>query len=214
MARRWDHGVMPSALRRPGWATAAVLAGALLTGCGSPGSPTLAPTAAPAATSSAGAAEPPARQPASAARAAVRRATAVTAPLPVRSGAGKRAVYSVPQQRVWLVDGTGRVVRSYRVSGQLSQPDAGTYAVYSRSRWATSGVSDERMQYMVRFTYGKRTGTPVGFHDIPQRRDGRFSQSEAQLGRPLSHGCVRQARRDAQALWAFAPVGTRVVVVR
>jgi lipoprotein-anchoring transpeptidase ErfK/SrfK len=70
------------------------------------------------------------------------------------------------------------------------------------------------MQYMVRFTYGRRTGTPIGFHDIPQRPNGSYSQTLAQLGQPLSAGCVRQARRDAARLWTFAPVGTRVVVVR
>jgi len=30
----------------------------------------------------------------------------------------------------------------------------------------------------------------------------------------VSHGCVRQRTSDAAALWAFARVGTRVVVVR
>jgi hypothetical protein len=56
------------------------------------------------------------------------------------------------------------------------------------------------MQYMVRFTYGTRTGTPIGFHDIPQRPNGSYSQTVAQLGRPLSHGCVRQADRTRPAV--------------
>jgi len=38
-------------------------------------------------------------------------------------------------------------------------------------------------------------------------------QTRAELGRALSSGCVRQARDDAKALWDFAPLGTRVVVV-
>ena len=38
-------------------------------------------------------------------------------------------------------------------------------------------------------------------------------QRVAELGTPQSHGCVRQRRVDAKALWDFAPVGTRVVVV-
>ena len=36
-------------------------------------------------------------------------------------------------------------------------------------------------------------------------------QTEAQLGTPLSRGCVRQRRADAIALWEFAPLGTVVV---
>jgi len=38
-------------------------------------------------------------------------------------------------------------------------------------------------------------------------------QSVSQLGVPQSHGCIRQRRTDAIALWRFAPLGTTVVVV-
>jgi lipoprotein-anchoring transpeptidase ErfK/SrfK len=38
-------------------------------------------------------------------------------------------------------------------------------------------------------------------------------QTPAQLGTPLSHGCIRQRTADAKALWHFAPLGTTVVVV-
>ena len=139
-------------------------------------------------------------------------AAAVPPRIPAASGKGKRVVYSVPLQRVWLVDASGDAVRTYRVSGQLSQPDAGTYRVYSKSRYANSGVSPETMQYMVRFTYGENTGAPIGFHDIPRSHASEYAQTVKQLGQPLSHGCVRQSRPDARALWRFAPVGTTVVV--
>jgi lipoprotein-anchoring transpeptidase ErfK/SrfK len=43
--------------------------------------------------------------------------------------------------------------------------------------------------------------------------DGHLVQTRAQLGTPLSHGCIRQWRPDAKALWRFAPVGTSVVVL-
>ena len=132
--------------------------------------------------------------------------------LPPASGSGRRVVYSISRQRVWTVQGDGRVERTYRVSGRPTQPDAGTYRVFSRSRHTTSAVSAARMHYMVRFARGKRTGAPVGFHDIPQRYDGSYEQTEAQLGQPLSAGCVRQRRADAAYLWGFAPVGTPVVV--
>ena len=39
-------------------------------------------------------------------------------------------------------------------------------------------------------------------------------QSEAQRGTPLSAGCVRQRYSDAQGLYAWAPVGTTVAVVK
>lgn len=135
-----------------------------------------------------------------------------TAKLPRHSGKGHRVVYSVSHQRVWLVGGAGRVKHTYLVSGRLSQPSPGHYRVYSRSRWTSSTVSAETMQYMVRFTHGERTGTPIGFHSIPRDYNGHAAQSVDDLGKPLSAGCIRQRLRDAAHLWHFAPVGTRVVV--
>jgi hypothetical protein len=133
--------------------------------------------------------------------------------LPDRSGTGRRIVFSQHLQRVWLVGAQHDAVqRTYPVSGSVThnlQP--GTYAVYSRSRWAV-GVDDSGvMQYFVRFTQGP-TGAAIGFHTIPTK-DGVPLQTAAQLGTPQSHGCIRQATPDAIALWDFAPDGTKVVVV-
>jgi hypothetical protein len=131
--------------------------------------------------------------------------------LPARSGQGRRIVFSESRQRVWLVDAAGRVVRTYLVSGSVTdnlQP--GRYAVYSRSRHAI-GVDDSgTMEYFVRFTHGTE-GAAIGFHTIPVD-DGRPVQTLAELGSPRSHGCIRQDRANAIALWDFAPVGTVVVV--
>ena len=131
--------------------------------------------------------------------------------LPARSGEGRRIVFDMSDQRVWLVSGTGQVARTYLVSGSLTDNlDAGSYRVYSRSRHAV-GVDDSgTMGYMVRFAHG--ASAAIGFHDIPVLHGDRV-QSPAQLGTPQSHGCIRQRRVDAKALWSFAPVGTRVVVL-
>jgi hypothetical protein len=139
-------------------------------------------------------------------------AAAAATAVPASSGSGRRIVFSESLQRVWLVAADGSVQRTYLVSGSVTdnlQP--GTYAVYSRSRWAV-GVDDSgTMQYFVRFTQGP-TGAAIGFHTIPTSH-GVPLQTRAQLGTPESHGCIRQATPDAVALWQFAPVGTKVVVV-
>jgi len=131
--------------------------------------------------------------------------------LPADSGSGRRVVFDMSAQRVWLVGRDGDVRRSYLVSGSLTDNlHPGHYAVYSRSRWA-NGVDDSGvMQYFVRFTHGTRAA--IGFHDIPELR-GVPLQTKAQLGTPQSHGCIRQDRPDAIALWKFAPTGTAVDVV-
>jgi L,D-transpeptidase-like protein len=133
--------------------------------------------------------------------------------LPADSGTGRRVVFSQHLQRVWLVGSKpGDVQRTYLVSGSVTHNLVpGTYSVYSRSRWAV-GVDDSGvMQYFVRFTQGP-TGAAIGFHTIPTK-NGTPLQTQAQLGSPESHGCIRQATPDAIALWDFAPVGTPVVVV-
>ncbi|HWU21406.1 MAG TPA: L,D-transpeptidase, partial [Nocardioides sp.] len=139
------------------------------------------------------------------------RKTVSSTALPAASGHGRRIVFSQSQQRVWLVGPDGGVIRTYLVSGSVTNNlHPGTYQVYSRSRWAV-GVDDSgTMQYFVRFTHGP-TGAAIGFHSIPQK-SGEPLQTVAQLGTPRSHGCIRQATADAIALWHFAPDGTTVVV--
>lgn len=159
-----------------------------------------------APTAVAAAARPPVAAPPSRPRAA-------NTALPARSGSGRRIVYSIDRQRVWLVGGNNRVQRSYLVSGRRSEPGPGTYRVFSKSLHARSSVSPHRMKYMVRFTHGPTTA--IGFHSIPvELATGRPAQTLRQLGQPLSHGCIRQRHQDAVALWRFAPVGTKVVITR
>ena len=131
-------------------------------------------------------------------------------PLPADSGSGRRIVYSVPQQRVWLVEDDGAVSDSWLVSGRKGIPRPGTYSIYSRSRWTTSNGGKVRMEFMLRFV--RTTGQAIGFHAIPIDRRGRPIQSESELGQPRSRGCVRQARSDAEHLWNWAPDGTTVRV--
>lgn len=132
-------------------------------------------------------------------------------PLPADSGSGRRIVYSIEQQRVWIVEGNEQVVGSWLVSGNKSLPDPGTYSIYSRSRWTTASSGSARMEYMLRFTKA-RSGNAIGFHAIPVDENGEPIQSEEELGQPRSRGCVRQARSDAEHLWHWAPDGTAVRV--
>jgi hypothetical protein len=133
------------------------------------------------------------------------------AALPEGTGTGKRVVFSESRQRVWLVNEDEQIERTYLVSGSVyDNLEPGAFNVYSRSEDAW-GVDDSgSMKYFVRFTQGD-TGAAIGFHDIPIK-DGVPAQTESQLGTPLSHGCVRQRRSDAIALWKFAPLGTSVIV--
>lgn len=135
--------------------------------------------------------------------------------LPANSGSGRRVVYSKHLQRVWTVEENGAVSKTHRVSGRLTynQPSPGTYKVFSRSMY-TCNIKhpDICWRYMVRFAKGGDEGDNIGFHEIP-KKNGVPVQSVAQLGQPLSGGCVRQATDDAIYMWGWAPVGTKVVVL-
>jgi lipoprotein-anchoring transpeptidase ErfK/SrfK len=136
--------------------------------------------------------------------------TAAEPAVPPGSGKGRRVVFSEGQQRVWLVEAGGDVLRTYLVSGSVyDNLDPGTYSVYSRSEQAWGIEDSGTMKYFVRFAHGDNAS--IGFHDIPVD-DGRPVQTVDELGTPLSHGCIRQRRSDAKQLWEFAPLGTRVVV--
>jgi len=134
--------------------------------------------------------------------------------LPRASGTGRRIVYSekVPQH-VWLVDARGCVVRDFKASGRKDWPRPGTYHVFSKSPYSSSGVYGVRFRWMVRFAHGRAAS--IGFHTIPTYADGRYTHPVSQLGLAVGHGgCVHSTDADAAFLYRWAPVGTTVVVLR
>lgn len=136
--------------------------------------------------------------------------------VPAGSGTGRRVVYSKSRMRVWTVESDGTVSKTHLVSGRRTwnQPTPGTYSVFSRSRHTCNiGNPNICWRFMVRFTKGPG-GDNIGFHEIPtDTRTGRKLQSISQLGQALSAGCVRQAPWDAEYMWGWAPIGTKVVVL-
>jgi hypothetical protein len=136
-----------------------------------------------------------------------------TPPLPENSGSGYRVVYERISQRVWAVDEDNNVIRSWLVSGsQYNNEYPGTYEVYSRSEQSTAWNGRAILPYMIRWR--KTDIGAIGFHGIPRHvEDGSAYQTEDELGTRLSGGCQRQADPDARFLWAFADVGTTVVVL-
>ncbi len=168
---------------------------------------TIAPKPAPKVSSTP---QAPKSSSASTSQSSVRTASSSVA-LPSGTGSGRRVVFSMSRQRVWLVGANGAASSTYLVSGSLTNNlNPGRYDVYSRSRWA-NGIDDSGvMQYFVRFTRGANAA--IGFHSIPTK-DGKPLQSVDQLGTPQSHGCIRQKMTDAERMWVFAQHGTDVVVV-
>ena len=133
-------------------------------------------------------------------------------PLPDDSGSGRRVVYDRAGQRVWAVDSNQVVVRSWLVSGsKFSNEEPGTHTVYSKSEMSTAWNGKAFLPNMIR--YQETDIGHIGFHGIPRHvSDNSPYQTDAELGTRLSGGCQRQNDLDAEFLWAFADVGTTVVV--
>ena len=134
-------------------------------------------------------------------------------PLPENSGDGRRLVYDRAGQRLWAVGKDGSIIRSWLVSGsKYSNELPGTHEVYSRSEMSTAWNGKAYLPHMVRWL--KTDIGAIGMHAIPIHvDDGTAYQTDAELGTRLSGGCQRQANLDADFVWAWADIGTKVVVV-
>ena len=126
----------------------------------------------------------------------------------------KRVVYDKALMTVWLINAADEVVARYPVVGRWDRPAAGVYRVFSKSPKAFNPNSKVTFNHMVRFTYGPDTKSPIGLHAIPRYYDGTMMHSVKQLGLPIARGgCVRLSEQAAAAVYKFARVGTRVVVL-
>ncbi|MFJ8143726.1 hypothetical protein ACIQ8D_01305 [Streptomyces sp. NPDC096094] len=123
--------------------------------------------------------------------------------LPAGSGRGERVVYSVDDDRVWLVDAGNKVGRTFKVTPSTVDPAPGTYVVTSRSNRVT-GSDGIPVEHVVRFTSVE--GVVIGFSAAV---DGSMAKPDA----GERTGGIRETRADGDAMWRFATIGQRVVVV-
>ncbi|MGW0613025.1 hypothetical protein [Streptomyces sp. NPDC002788] len=125
--------------------------------------------------------------------------------LPRESGEGARVVYSLRADRVWLVGANGKVARTFGVDPSAVDPAPGSYAVTSRSN-AVTGSDGIPVEHVVRFT--SVDGVVIGF-------SAAVAGSTAPAPDPkVRTGGIRESRADGAAMWTFATIGRKVVVVR
>jgi hypothetical protein len=123
--------------------------------------------------------------------------------VPASSGQGERVVYALSERRVWLVGQKGKLKRTFEVMPSTVSPLPGTYAVTSRSG-SVSGSDGVQIEHVVRFA--KVDDVTVGFSAAV---DGSLASPD-----PDSRtGGVRMKRADGDAMWTFATIGTKIVVV-
>ncbi|MFS8204431.1 hypothetical protein ACLVWQ_37890 [Streptomyces sp. CWNU-52B] len=123
--------------------------------------------------------------------------------LPAASGTGRRVVYSLDDDRVWLVDEEDRVERTFPVTPGTVDPPPARYVVTSRSG-RIAGSDGVAIEHVVRFA--TLSGIAIGFSAAT---DG--STPPPDTTKKL--GGIRESRNDGKAMWTFATIGTRVLVV-
>jgi lipoprotein-anchoring transpeptidase ErfK/SrfK len=129
-------------------------------------------------------------------------------------GSGRRIVYDKSLMTVWVMNSRDDVVYRFPIVGRWDRPRAGEYRIYSQSEKSGNPYSRVTFDHMTRFTYGNDGKTPIGFHSIPIYYDGRMMHGIDQLGLPVATGgCIRMHANDAEALYRWAKIGDRVVVL-
>lgn len=104
----------------------------------------------------------------------------------------------------------GVTIATYKVStGVTSTPTPlGEYSVRDKNPRAWSRVGQLWMPWWMGFS-----GRGHGIHELPEWPGGKKEGAD-HLGKPASHGCVRLGVGPAKILYDWAPIGTKVTVVR
>ncbi len=127
---------------------------------------------------------------------------------------GRRIVYDKALMTVWVMGERDQVIGRYPVVGRFDRPVMGTYRIFSKSKIAYNPNSKVTFNHMMRFTYGPDTKSPIGLHAIPRYYDGTAMHSVKQLGLAIAAGgCVRLSEEAAAAIYKWAKVGDRVIVL-
>ncbi|MCC8478542.1 hypothetical protein LMJ41_11685 [Streptomyces globisporus] len=123
--------------------------------------------------------------------------------VPAASGKGERVVYALKDRRVWLVNEDNTSIRTFTVMPSPVSPPPGVHKVTSRSG-TVQGSDGVPIEHVVRFANVDEVA--IGFSAA---QDGSMASPD-----PTSKtGGVRMKRADGNAMWTFATVGAKVVVV-
>ncbi|MFC4606506.1 L,D-transpeptidase [Streptomyces maoxianensis] len=123
--------------------------------------------------------------------------------LPAKSGTGVRVVYSLSERRVWLVGENRKLTRTFEVMPSTVSPPPGVYAVTSRSG-TVPGSDGVPIEHVVRF---------ASVDDVAIGFSAAVNGAMASPDPDRKTGGVRMKRADGDAMWEFASIGSKVVVV-
>ncbi len=128
------------------------------------------------------------------------------------SGNGKKIVVSLSQQKLYQYQ-NGVLIGTHDVStGKASSPTpTGTYTIHNKMTTAYSRPFHLFMDHWMAIT----PDGAYGIHSLPYWRlknGGVLYEGVGHLGRKVSNGCIRLSPQEATTVYAWATVGTQVVV--
>ena len=133
-----------------------------------------------------------------------------TAPAPVSTGGGKRIVIDLSEQHLYAYQG-GALVYSFVASTGMpgARTSTGTFSVLNKFPNAYASTWGLQMPHWLGIYWAG--GLQNGIHALPILSNGQQLWA-GYLGTPISYGCIVLGTYEASLLYAWADVGTPVVI--
>lgn len=130
--------------------------------------------------------------------------------------ADKYIEVDISQQKMYTFM-RGKLLREYRVSTGRDYPTpVGEFTVLNKAGLGFSKIYDVWMAWWMGFKYSDELRAYFGIHELPYTlTDGAKIQRPANfIGTPNTGGCVALGVGDAQEVYRFAEIGTKIVVFK
>lgn len=151
--------------------------------------------------------------------------------LSYQSAAGKQIKIWLSDQRLWAIENNVVILDTPISSGKAGYATSkGEYTIFNHKELAYSSQYKLWMDYWMALKSNKYGVTGYGLHRLPYWKvkpgnrvegeikngrlytQGKLYEDYEHLGKPMSHGCVRQGIDPARILYEWAPNGTPVTI--
>lgn len=137
-----------------------------------------------------------------------------TGPNTTGSLADKYIEVDISQQKMYLFV-RGVLQKTYRVSTGLEYPTpTGEFTILNKVGLGFSNIYDVWMPWWMGFKYSDELHAYFGIHELPYKEINgtKIPRSSNALGAPSTGGCVALGVGDAQEVYRFADIGTKLVI--
>lgn len=130
--------------------------------------------------------------------------------------ASKYIEVDISQQKMYTFS-NGKLLKEYRVSTGLDYPTpVGEFTILNKTGLGFSTIYNVWMAWWMGFKYSEEHHAYFGIHELPYTiTDGsKIHRPVSNIGTPSTGGCVALGVGDAQQVYRFADIGTKVVIYK